>query len=77
MYQHQFPGVKSPTIPLSDLSARIEDMRPLTEGEYAPCVYRPPYFTYAVTIPRRWIGVGTAYDTGQGILPSDSKSTRP
>ena len=38
MYQHQFPGVKSPTIPLSDLSARIEDMRPLMEGEYAPCV---------------------------------------
>ena len=33
--------------------------------------YRPPYFTYAVTIPRRWIGVGTANDTGQGLLPSD------
>ena len=38
--------------------------------------YRPPYFTYAVTIPRRWIGVGTANDTGQGILPSDSTGYR-
>ena len=38
MYEHQFPGVESTTIPLSDLSARIEDIRPLMEGEYAPCV---------------------------------------
>ena len=29
-YRHQFQGAKSTTISLSDLSARIEDMRPLT-----------------------------------------------
>ena len=43
-YRHQFQGAKSTTISLSDLSARIEDMRPLTEGEYAPCVAKALYY---------------------------------
>ena len=44
MYRHQFPGEKSATISLSDLNARIEDMRPLMEGDYAPCVARALYY---------------------------------
>ena len=43
-YQHQFQGAKSTTISLSDLSARIEDMRPLAEGEYAPCVAKALHY---------------------------------
>lgn len=38
--------------------------------------YRPPYFTAAVSIPRQWVGIGTANDTGQGILPADSTGYR-
>ena len=44
MYRHQFPGEKSATISLSDLNARIEDMRRLMEGDYAPCVARALYY---------------------------------
>ena len=44
IYRHQFPGGKSATISLSDLNARIEDMRPLMEGDYAPCVARAIYY---------------------------------
>ena len=40
MYQHQFTGTESATISLSDLNARIEDLRPFMEGEYAPCIAR-------------------------------------
>ena len=39
-YQHQFTGTESETISRSDLSALIEDMRPLMEGEYGPCAAR-------------------------------------
>ena len=44
MYRHQFTDRKSATISLSDLNARIEDMRPLMEGDYAPCVAMALYY---------------------------------
>ena len=38
--------------------------------------YRLPYQRAAQTIPRRWVGIGTANDEGEGVLPDDPTGNR-
>ena len=37
---------------------------------------RLPYRIFASTIPRRWVGIGTANDTDGGVLPGDHSGNR-
>ena len=38
--------------------------------------FRPPYGRLAERWPRRWVGMGTANDTGGGVLPDDPSGNR-
>ena len=38
--------------------------------------YRPPYFRHSVEVRRGFIGIGTANDTGTGVLPYDPSGHR-
>ena len=38
--------------------------------------YRLPYQRAAQTLPRRWVGIATANDEGEGVLPDDPTGNR-
>ena len=38
--------------------------------------FRPPYAKTSELWPRRWVGIGTANDTGSGVLPDDPSGNR-
>ena len=38
--------------------------------------YRLPYHRAAQTMPRRWVGIATANDEGEGVLPDDPTGNR-
>ena len=38
--------------------------------------YRLPYQRAAQTVPRRWVGIATANDEGEGVLPDDPTGNR-
>ena len=38
--------------------------------------FRPPYARISERWPRRWVGIGTANDTGAGVLPDDPSGNR-